>query len=225
MSDQGYERKAANADRHCTSGSRSQLPRGTRSHQPPGSQRAFGLQRQSRLGRSLTSDYLDPGARPMVVALAVRPEMARVRDLEPEQRRRARSFNARRLRRSGATGPRDRGAGTLELVVVFPVVLVLIIAIIQAALFFHARNVALAAAQEGVRAATSYGAAPSRAVRAAQDFLDGAGQGALQSRRITRSISGQSVTLTVAGQAPAVLPGIRWGVAQTASGPIERFTG
>jgi Flp pilus assembly protein TadG len=118
----------------------------------------------------------------------------------------------------------DRGSGTLELVVAFPVVLLLVFTIIQAALFFHARNVALAAAQEGVRAATAYGGTSSIGVGVARDFLTGPGDGALQRSRVTRDTGKQQVIVTVSGTTPAIVPGLLLPVSQTASGPVERFT-
>src|SRR5262249_52586094 len=47
----------------------------------------------------------------------------------------------------------DRGASTLELALLTPVLLLVILAVIQFALVFHARHVALAAAQAAARVA------------------------------------------------------------------------
>lgn len=119
----------------------------------------------------------------------------------------------------------DRGAGTLELVVVFPVVLLLIFTIIQAALFYHAKNVALAAAQEGVRAATAFQASGSAGSTRARGFLGTAGAGALKSPRVRQERRNRQVTVTVSGSAPSIVPGVDLAVRQTATGPQERFTG
>src|SRR3954462_14682789 len=57
-------------------------------------------------------------------------------------------------RASGAAGRRrsgERGAASVELAVTFPVVLLLVMTLIQAALWFYARSIALGAAQEGAR--------------------------------------------------------------------------
>ena len=47
----------------------------------------------------------------------------------------------------------DGGSASLEIAVLFPVVLLLVFAVIQGALYYHARNVALAAASDGLTAA------------------------------------------------------------------------
>lgn len=120
----------------------------------------------------------------------------------------------------------ERGVATLELVVLFPVVLLLVFAVIQGGLYYHGKNVALAAAQEGVRVARAetgnagQGGATARAfVQAAggADVLTGVG---VNSRR-----SATQASVTVTGRALSVLPGVPgFSVKQTAEGPVERFT-
>ena len=51
----------------------------------------------------------------------------------------------------------DRGAVSIEMVLVFPVVMLVTLLALQAAAYQHARTIALAAAQEGARAATPLG--------------------------------------------------------------------
>ena len=46
---------------------------------------------------------------------------------------------------------REAGSTTLELVVIFPVVLLLIFGIVQTAVWYHARTLAMLAAQDGLR--------------------------------------------------------------------------
>ena len=55
---------------------------------------------------------------------------------------------------------RDTGSASIELVILFPALLLLVTAMIQYALWFHARSLALAAAQEGVAVARAYGSTP-----------------------------------------------------------------
>ena len=47
----------------------------------------------------------------------------------------------------------ERGSGTIELVILLPALFAVMFLGMQAALFYHARTVAIAAAQEGARAA------------------------------------------------------------------------
>lgn len=51
----------------------------------------------------------------------------------------------------------DGGATTTELSLVFPIFLALLFVLIQASLYFHARNVASTAAQEAAAIASEYG--------------------------------------------------------------------
>src|SRR3954451_20592113 len=59
----------------------------------------------------------------------------------------------RTARRASAGGRRDRGANTLELALLTPILLLVILFVVQLALVFHARHVALAAAQAAARVA------------------------------------------------------------------------
>ena len=65
--------------------------------------------------------------------------------------------------------PRDRGSSSVEIVVLLPLVFLLLFAMVQGGLWFHARAIALGAAQEGARvaAAESSSAAAGEAARAA----------------------------------------------------------
>jgi Flp pilus assembly protein TadG len=129
-----------------------------------------------------------------------------------------------RSRRRTAQG--DAGSATLEIAIVGPALLLLIFTIVQAALWFYARNLALAAAQEGVSAGRGYGASPSVGVTRARAFLDRAAQDSLQS--VAVSSSGSTATrirIEVRGRSLSVLPGIPGiSVTQSAQGPVERFT-
>src|SRR4051794_37582686 len=78
----------------------------------------------------------------------------------------------------------ERGSVSLEMAIVFPVVLLLIMTSIQAALWFYARSVALGAAQEGTREGRLRPASTERAQAAADSFLDRAGQDLINERDV-----------------------------------------
>src|ERR1051326_4394022 len=65
----------------------------------------------------------------------------------------------------------DSGMTTLEVAVLFPVVLILVFGIAQTALWYMARTAALSAAQQGVNTGRAYGATPADGASASQDFL------------------------------------------------------
>jgi Flp pilus assembly protein TadG len=133
----------------------------------------------------------------------------------------------RRHPRRRLPGRPERGAATLELVVLFPVVLLITFGVIEGALWYHARNVALAAAEEGLRAATGNGGTVADGVAEARSFAQEAGaDGILSSVTVTASGGETEVTITVEGSSQTLFPG--WSghlVSQSASGPVERFTG
>ncbi|RIQ33603.1 TadE/TadG family type IV pilus assembly protein [Jiangella rhizosphaerae] len=140
--------------------------------------------------------------------------------------RRPRDGQRRRVRRR-LPGRPERGAATLELVVLFPVVLLITFGVIEGALWYHARNVALAAAEEGVRVATGNGGSLAAGVAEARSFAQEAGaDGVLSSVTVSGDGGDVEVTITVEGSSQSLFPG--WSghqVSQTASGPVERFTG
>ncbi len=120
---------------------------------------------------------------------------------------------------------RERGAASVELAVTFPVVLLLVVTLIQTALWFYARSVALGAAQEGAREGRVQPASTARAQSAAEGFLDQTAQDLLTARDVTVTTSAASVTVTVSGTSLSLFPGLSgWSVTQTAVGPVERPT-
>lgn len=135
-------------------------------------------------------------------------------------------------RRAGLSRPRarrgDSGAATLELTVLFPIVLLIVFGVIQGALYFHGRNVAMAAAEQGVRAARTDGQSDraGTAVDQARRFLAETGElDNLTGLAITPDVDADTVRVTVSARTLSLLPGIGGPrISQTASGDIERFT-
>ena len=129
-------------------------------------------------------------------------------------------------RRAGARASGERGSATLEITVLFPVVLLLLLGVVQGALYYHARDVALAAAADGLTAARSRAGSADEGRRAAVAFLDRAGGGEmLPDAKVNAVRTGLAATVIVTGRAVSLLPGIPgWSISQTASGPVERFT-
>jgi Flp pilus assembly protein TadG len=119
---------------------------------------------------------------------------------------------------------RERGGVTVEYAVLFPVLLVLLLSSVQAAMWWHARNIALAAAQAGVNAGRATGAGPTQAVPAARSFAERAG-GSLTAVT-TAGSTATTIRVQVSLTAPRVLPipGLALRVTQTALAGRERFT-
>ncbi|MEA2703144.1 MAG: hypothetical protein QOD63_1089 [Actinomycetota bacterium] len=118
----------------------------------------------------------------------------------------------------------DEGSSTLEFVILMPVLLLLLFGCVQGALWYHARNLALSAATEGLQAARTEQGTATAGERSATSFLTRAG--GLTGSTVAVDKTPVTVTVTVTGTAPSILPGLLdLSVSQTAVGPVERLTG
>ncbi len=120
----------------------------------------------------------------------------------------------------------ENGSVTLELAVLAPALLLVIFAVVQGALYFYARSVALGSAQEGVRVGRAYQSSVAAGETTAREFLAQAGGGFLQNPAVSSAGSTSvDVCMQMTGEALAVLPGVpKLGVSQSSCGPVERFT-
>src|SRR3954465_3520860 len=115
----------------------------------------------------------------------------------------ARSSSRSRLRRRDA-----RGSVSIELVILLPALFAVMFLGMQAALFYHARTVAIAAAQEGARAAGGENGQAADGVSAASSFIaDAGGDDVLTGTSATANRTATRVTVTVTGRSLSVIPG------------------
>lgn len=123
-------------------------------------------------------------------------------------------------------GDADRGALVLSYVVVLPVVFLLLMVLVQASLWFLARDAALAAARYGADAARVLGARRSDGASAALAFARQAGNGYMLNpvAALTGS-SATTVAVSVTAQVPSFVPGLPIHVTETAQAPVESFRG
>lgn len=121
--------------------------------------------------------------------------------------------------------PKDRGASSVETVVLVPLLFLLLLAMVQGGLWFHARAVALGAAQEGARVAAAEDSSAGAGISAAASFVADAGAGVVVNPAVTSSRSGATATVTVTGAAQSLVPFLNPSVSQSASLPVERITG
>jgi len=117
----------------------------------------------------------------------------------------------------------DRGSASTELVIVMPLLLLLVLASVHVGLWFHARHVVDAAAQEGARAARAADATDTDGERRARQMLDTLGSTAVTDRTVTVSRDARFVTVTITGNAPPIVPGLVLPVSATSTSPIEAF--
>lgn len=115
----------------------------------------------------------------------------------------------------------EDGLTATQLVIVMPVLLFFIMLVVQYGLWFHANQVASAAAAEAVDAAQVPDGLGPDGERAARSFL--AQSGNLRDVAVEVDRSADQVVARVRGRAPQVVPGIAWSVAAQAQAPVERF--
>lgn len=121
----------------------------------------------------------------------------------------------------------DRGSSSLELVIVFPALLLIMFGAMQGALYYFASSAALAAAQEGSRAAANEYGSAGEGQAAATSFLAAVGgSDTLQGAQVTANRGAVTATVSVTGRSLSLVPG--WGglaIEQVVSAPVERITG
>jgi Flp pilus assembly protein TadG len=105
--------------------------------------------------------------------------------------------------------------------ILFPAVLFWLMLIVQYGLWWHAKQVANAAAIAAVDAAQLSDGSAANGDRAARAFLRQAGN--LSAVEVIVDRGPAVVTAEVSGDAPQLVPGISWSVTARSQGPVERF--
>ncbi|WP_208617114.1 TadE family protein [Streptomyces canus] len=119
----------------------------------------------------------------------------------------------------------DRGDTSLQMAIIFPFVLLATVAVIQASMWYYARQIALTAAREGLTAARAYESNPANGAAQARDVLGRTAGDSLRGYSVFASSDGQRVRVAVSGTALSMIPGLPGlQVTQSASGPVERWT-
>ncbi|MFJ5218714.1 TadE family protein [Streptomyces sp. NPDC088354] len=120
----------------------------------------------------------------------------------------------------------DRGDASIQMAIVFPFVILLTLTVVQVGMWFHARNVALAAAREGVTAGRTYQADSGQGAARAREVLGRIAGDSLHSPAVsTAGSNAETMRITVTGTAPSLLPGVSGlHVSQSATGARERWT-
>jgi hypothetical protein len=114
---------------------------------------------------------------------------------------------------------RDDGALVLTYVIIVPVFMLVIMVIIQGALWYLAREAALAAARLS-------GAAPGAGTQAALAFARNDASGYLLGPSAASSASGAgnaTIQITVTGHVPTFVPGLVINISQAVQAPVEKF--
>lgn len=117
----------------------------------------------------------------------------------------------------------ERGAASVELVVLFPVLLTLLWVAMSAAMFYYGRTAAITAAQTGAAAAAAETSTLADCRSAVTGLTNRLGD-TLSNVRITCTRTATQVQVTVTGTTLSLVPGWQPQVTQTATQPRERIT-
>jgi Flp pilus assembly protein TadG len=130
-------------------------------------------------------------------------------------------------RRLGPAPPErnQRGSTSIQMVILMPALFSVMFLGLQAALIYHARTVAIAAAQEGARTAAGENGTISHGAAAAASFVaDAGGNDVIVGASVSGSRSATQASVTVRGASLSVIPGWSPPLEQSATVPVERLT-
>ena len=145
------------------------------------------------------------------------------RSRPPYMRRLRTSARRRRRRWRRAVRGDERGSVSAELVLATPLLLVLIMGVVQFALWQHAEHVADAVAQQGLAVGRLQGETAAAGQVEAQSVLDQLGTGVLVGPDITATRTATTTTVVVTGHAESVFGLFSLPVTAVASGPTEDY--
>jgi Flp pilus assembly protein TadG len=120
------------------------------------------------------------------------------------------------------------GATSVEMALLWGVLTGLILAVVQVALLFFAGQLALTAAQDGLRSGRYYSteSVTDAARRDAEDFLARAGGTTLTDVSVTVTVDDGAglLRVQVTGTALSLIPGVPLAISKEAVGGLERIT-
>ncbi|MGW5054811.1 TadE/TadG family type IV pilus assembly protein [Actinokineospora sp. NPDC004072] len=117
----------------------------------------------------------------------------------------------------------ERGSVSAELVVATPLLLLMLLAIVQFALWSHATHIAQAAASQGLAAARVQHGTAAAGTASAQQLLDQLAGGPLRDTAVSTDRAATSASVRISGTATSVVPFLSLPVHAEAVGPVERF--
>lgn len=117
----------------------------------------------------------------------------------------------------------ESGSSTVEFVIGAALMVFMLMAIMQIAIYFHMRSVATTAAHHGLDRVRVVNGTSASGIAAANEFLDQAGR-SLEARSIDATRTQQTATVTVTGRVIAVIPLLDLHVSVTVEAPSERVT-
>ncbi|WP_245783441.1 TadE/TadG family type IV pilus assembly protein [Amycolatopsis sacchari] len=117
----------------------------------------------------------------------------------------------------------DRGSVSAELVIATPLLLLVLLAVVQFALWSHATHIAQAAASQGLATTRAQNGTAAAGVGSAQQLLHQLAGGPLRDAAVSADRGAGGASVRIAGTATPVLPFLTLPVRAEAAGPVERF--
>jgi hypothetical protein len=102
----------------------------------------------------------------------------------------------------------ERGLATLEVALITPVLLLVVLGLVQFALWYHAEQVVTAAAQEAAAQASLLSGSPAAAQQRAQVLLDGLSSIARGTQVAVGPPDTGSISVSVTARLNGILPGV-----------------
>lgn len=110
-----------------------------------------------------------------------------------------------------------------ELVIATPLLSLMLMVIVQFALWSHATHIAQAAAAQGLAVARAQNGTAAAGTAGAHRLLDRLAGGPLTGSAVTSERTATSASVRISGTATSVVPFLSLPVHAEAAGPVERF--
>ena len=115
----------------------------------------------------------------------------------------------------------ERGSATVEFVIGAALMVVLLLVIVQFAVYFHMRSVAQTAARHGIDRVRVVDGSEQAGIAAASEFLDQGGS-SLEDRDVSALRTDVESSMSVSGTVVSIIPGLNLRVEVTVDAPTER---
>ncbi|MFC7326863.1 TadE/TadG family type IV pilus assembly protein [Marinactinospora rubrisoli] len=116
---------------------------------------------------------------------------------------------------------RSDDRGSAELAVATPLLLLLVLLVVQVAIWMHGDHVATSVAQRAIDAART--AEEGDAQSYAESVADDLGGSMLSERSIVIERGATTARVAVSAEVPTIIPGFSWPVRHELTAPVERF--
>jgi len=126
-------------------------------------------------------------------------------------------------RRAALRANPEEGSSVVELVLLTPMLMLFVFTIIQIALWYHAKQVVTAAAQEGARTARQEGATAVQGRTAALSYVTNVGGQAVVTPTAVVTRTTTTVTVVVQGKSVKLVPGLNLDVVGRSNAAVEGF--